>query len=81
MGYWRLRRCPGCGAVRPAGEFALVQYEEPWTPDGRLLRRCPRCGGAAPTHCFRITWEAPRLRRHRSSRTRGRSLSSARAQA
>jgi predicted RNA-binding Zn-ribbon protein involved in translation (DUF1610 family) len=53
---WRWRRCPSCGVVERASDFAALEYREPWQ-DGGISRRCPNCGHVAATWRFQAVRE------------------------
>ena len=57
--YWRLRQCPHCRKVLPAGEIEWIwtdDYWETWT-NGRQNRLCPACGFIGRTRDFAVVRE------------------------
>jgi hypothetical protein len=55
MPSWRYRRCPRCGQVFPASEFAIVDLGPNWHREGPGARRqCAGCGAVGPTRAFPV---------------------------
>lgn len=54
---WRWRRCPTCGIVERASDFAAMHFGPAWR-HGDVPRRCPGCGYVAATSWFKVVREA-----------------------
>jgi hypothetical protein len=58
---WRLRQCPRCEIILPAGEFPPTELGPgAWQATARWGRECPECGYLGPTADFVEVWRAPR---------------------
>jgi hypothetical protein len=56
MPAWCWRRCPSCGGVERASDFACITPCQGWG-DGAFKRECPRCGWVGRTGDFQVIRE------------------------
>ncbi len=66
--YWRLRQCPTCRKVMPAGEIEWLWSDDYWAPwtNGKQNRLYPICGFIGHTSDFAVVREI-----HPEQRQRG----------
>jgi len=53
---WRWRRCPVCGSLERASDFAVLQLGPAWQ-NGETQRAYPNCGHRGPTWAFKVVRE------------------------
>jgi hypothetical protein len=54
MTVYRLRQCPACGVILPAGQFGTMRLGSAWHTGGHWPRACPECGHWGETRDFPV---------------------------